>query len=186
MSVVPCNKTAIAGHAHSPVQKEVNERQPGEKRKTDRAEKNTESKTVTEDWTGRKKKRGVKRERVTVGVFMHLTGVYTPALHMSSILSFKSSLGRQNKTQRQSLTESQTQDQQRTSDSAALHHHLCKYTIIRINFASSELLFESYLIPVCLSGGVETDYALILWQKALIYIQNTSSVFLNIDTFHQL
>lgn len=41
---------------------------------------------------GRRGKTEAKRVKVTVGVFMHLTGVYTPALHMSSILSFKSSL----------------------------------------------------------------------------------------------
>ncbi|MEQ2260905.1 hypothetical protein XENORESO_003024 [Xenotaenia resolanae] len=35
-----------------------------------------------------------KIETVTVGEFMHLTGVYTPALHMCSIQSFKSSLQR--------------------------------------------------------------------------------------------
>lgn len=41
------------------------------------------------------RQRGLRRERawrVSVGEFMHLTGDYTPALHMSSILSFKSSL----------------------------------------------------------------------------------------------
>lgn len=41
------------------------------------------------------RQRGLRRERawrISVGEFMHLTGDYTPALHMSSILSFKSSL----------------------------------------------------------------------------------------------
>lgn len=54
---------------------------------------------------------------------MHLTGVYTPALRMSSILSFKSSLQEDRTKHRQSLTELQTQDHQRTSNSAALNHH---------------------------------------------------------------
>lgn len=57
---------------------------------------------------------------------MHLTGVYTPALHMSSILSFKSSLQKDRTKHRQSLTKTQTQDHQRTSDSAALEHHQCE------------------------------------------------------------
>lgn len=35
-----------------------------------------------------------KKKTVTVAEFMHLTGVYTPALHMCSIQSFKSSLQR--------------------------------------------------------------------------------------------
>lgn len=57
--------------------------------------------------------RGVKKLRAAVGAFMHLTGVYTPALHMSSFLSFKSSL-QEDKTQRHKhmiIKEPQTQSE---------------------------------------------------------------------------
>lgn len=61
--------------------------------------------------------RGVERKEETlgaaVGAFMHLTGVYTPALHMSSFLSFKSSL-QEDRTQRHKhkmVKEPQTQSE---------------------------------------------------------------------------
>ena len=66
---------------------------------------------------GVKRKRTRKRKeeelRAAVGAFMHLTGVYTPALHMSSFLSFKSSL-QEDRTQRHKhkiVKEPQTQSE---------------------------------------------------------------------------
>lgn len=61
----------------------------GQRRETDTGREN-KVRQIESHWNRKER----ERERATVGGYMHLTGVYTPALHMSSILSFKSSLQR--------------------------------------------------------------------------------------------